>query len=279
MNKAPNPALDNRLQRCFRKLSADKRCALVAFLTAGDPDLVCSERLFESLATSSIDLLEIGMPFSDPVADGEAIQQSSKRALLQGATLVSTLALAGRLREKYASLPIVLMGYVNPIHRLGLERFAELAQKNGVDGVILVDLPPEEDAPYIRALRKAGVAFIRLATPTSDDERLQTICSDSSNQEELGGFLYVVSVAGTTGRKQAEEADLRELARRLRKHTKLPLVAGFGVRSPEQVAMFSRYFDGVVVGSVLVGEVAASQSCEEASSRLKQTIATLRQGL
>ena len=298
-NSASNPFAENRLQGCFAKLRAEKRCALVAFLTAGDPDLECSERLFDSLAASSatssatsstassaassaggsVDLIEIGMPFSDPVADGETIQRASKRALRQGVTVRSTLALAGRLRAKHASLPIVLMGYVNPIHCLGLAEFARLARANGVDGVILVDLPPEEDAPYIRALRAVGVALIRLATPTSHDARLRSICADGFSEGVEGGFLYVVSVAGTTGRKQAGEAGLQALAQRLRKHTSLPLVAGFGVRSAEQVAMFARYFDGVVVGSVLIEEVAASGSCEEAKERLQKTIANLRQGL
>ncbi len=267
--------MSKRLQNCFTRVRDQKRCALVTFLTAGDPNRECSQRLFEQLAESSVDLLEIGMPFSDPVADGETIQLASKRALLQGTTLTSVLALAAEVRKKYLDLPIVLMGYANPVHRFGIEKFATQAEQSGIDGVILVDVPPEEDAPYLSALKKSNIALIRLVTPTSDDARLRTIC----HTDKCKGFIYVVSVAGTTGRKQALEGDLEQLAARLRKHSSLPLVAGFGVRSREQIAIFARYFDGVVVGSALIEEVASSHSCEDACARLQKTVAELQKGL
>lgn len=260
-----------RLQRCFQDLRARQRCAFSVFLTAGDPSLSCSQRLLESL--EGVDLLEIGMPFSDPVADGETIQRSSARALAQGTKLSDVLRLAQAVREKKPDTPIVLMGYANPVYRLSLPLFAEQASASGVDGVILVDLPPEEDAACKSALAEKGIALVRLATPTSDDERLQTICADAE------GFLYVVSVVGTTGKKQADEQQLEALAQRLRRHTQLPLVAGFGVRDKEQVASVARHFDGVVVGSAFVEEVAQSLSCDEAVVRVHKKINTLRQGL
>ncbi len=260
-----------RLERCFQDLRAQKRCAFSVFLTAGDPSLACSQRLLESL--EGVDLLEIGMPFSDPVADGETIQKSSARALAQGTTLDDVLRIAQAVREKKPDTPIVLMGYANPVYRFSFSSFAERAHASGVDGVILVDLPPEEDAACRIALAEKGIALVRLATPTSDDKRLQTICTDAA------GFLYVVSVAGTTGKKQADEQQLKALAQRLRRHTELPLVAGFGVRDKEQVANVARYFDGVVVGSAFVAEVEQSSSCERAVQRVRERLAELRRGL
>ena len=260
-----------RLERCFQDLRARNRCAFSVFLTAGDPSLDCSQRLLESL--EGVDLLEIGMPFSDPIADGETIQKSSARALAQGTTLQDVLRIAQAIREKKPDLPIVLMGYANPVYRFSLPSFAEQASASGIDGVILVDLPPEEDAECRALLTKKGIALVRLVTPTSDDKRLKTICAEAQ------GFLYVVSVAGTTGKKQADEKQLKELAQRLRQHTKLPLLAGFGVRDKEQVARVARHFDGVVVGSAFVEEVAKSTSCEEAVRRVQKKLQELQQGL
>ena len=264
-----------RLQRCFQDLRARKRCAFCVFLTAGDPSCSCSERLLQSL--EGVDLIEIGMPFSDPIADGETIQRSSARALAGGTTLEDVMRIARTLRAKKPDTPIVLMGYANPVYRFSLPVFAEQASASGVDGVILVDLPPEEDAACRIALAEKGIALVRLATPTSDDKRLKTICSDA--QDSLEGFLYVVSVAGTTGKKQADEQQLQELAQRLRRHTKLPLVAGFGVRDKEQVARVARHFDGVVIGSAFVAEVAQSSSCDDAVRRVRQRCQELQQGL
>ncbi len=260
-----------RLERCFQDLRARNRCAFSVFLTAGDPSLACSQQLLESL--EGVDLLEIGMPFSDPIADGETIQKSSARALAQGTTLQDVLRIAQAIREKKPDLPIVLMGYANPVYRFSLPSFAEQASASGIDGVILVDLPPEEDAECRALLTKKGIALVRLVTPTSDDKRIKTICAEAQ------GFLYVVSVAGTTGKKQADEKQLKDLAQRLRRHTKLPLLAGFGVRDKEQVARVARHFDGVVVGSAFVEEVAKSTSCEEAVRRVQKKLQELQQGL
>ncbi len=259
------------MQRCFQDLRARKRCAFSVFLTAGDPSLSCSQRLLESL--EGVDLIEIGMPFSDPVADGETIQRSSARALAHGTGLHDVFRIAQALRKKKPATPIVLMGYANPVYRFSIASFAEQASASGVDGVILVDLPPEEDAACRIALAEKNIALVRLATPTSDEERLKTICADAK------GFLYVVSVAGTTGKKQADERQLQALAQSLRKHTELPLVAGFGVRDKEQVAHVARHFDGVVVGSAFVAEVAESASCDEAVRRVHQRLQELQQGL
>ena len=264
-----------RLQRCFQDLRARRGCAFCVFLTAGDPSPTCSQQLLEGL--EGVDLLEIGMPFSDPVADGETIQRSSARALAAGTKLKDVLRIAHAVRASKPDLPIVLMGYANPIYRFSLSSFAEQASASGVDGVILVDLPPEEDAACRIALKQKGIVLVRLATPTSDDERMKKICSEAE------GFVYVVSVAGTTGKKQADEQQLRVLAQRLRRHTDLPLVAGFGVRDEKRVAMVARYFEGVVVGSTLVDEVGESVarrlSCEEALQRVQQRIGVLRRGL
>ncbi len=240
----------SRIARRFAALKAEGRAGLVAYLTAGDPDIETSTRLFEGVAAAGADLIEIGMPFSDPMADGPAIQAGGQRALKAGMTLRKTLALARHLRERDADTPYVLMGYYNPIYRYGAEAFARDAVDAGIDGAIIVDLPPEEDAELAGPAREAGLDVIRLATPTSDDRRLPTIVRGA------GGFLYYVAIAGITGTRSADSGAVREAVARLRRHTDLPVAVGFGIKNPEQAAAVARAADAAAVGSALVDRVA-----------------------
>ena len=247
----PVPAADSgRLQRRFQRLAAEGRGGLVAFVTAGDPDPATARALLHGLPAAGADVIELGMPFTDPMADGPAIQASSLRALKAGATLRGTLAAVAEFRRSDADTPIVLMGYFNPIHSYGVDPFLADARAAGVDGLIIVDLPPEEDAELCLPAIAAGINFIRLATPTTDDRRLPTVLSNTS------GFLYYVSIAGITGTRSAAQADVAAAVRRLKAHTGLPVAVGFGIRTPEQAAAVARVADATVVGSALVGCIA-----------------------
>ena len=236
----------SRIEKRFAALRAEGRAGLVAYLTAGDPDPETSAALFRGLPAAGADLIEIGMPFSDPMADGPAIQAAGLRALKRGATLRGTLALVRELRRTDADTPLVLMGYYNPIYRYGVEAFARDAVEAGVDGVIVVDLPPEEDAELSRPAREAGLDFVRLATPTSDDARLPVIL------ERAGGFIYYVAIAGITGTRLADADSAGRAVTRLRRLTELPIAVGFGIRSAEQAAAVASVADAAVVGSALV---------------------------
>ena len=240
----------SRIERRFAELRAEGRAGLVAYLTAGDPNPDTSARLFGGLAPAGADLIEIGMPFSDPMADGPAIQDAGQRALRAGMTLRGTLALVRGLRRQDDATPIVLMGYYNPIYRRGAERFVGEAVEAGVDGLIVVDLPPEEDAELADPAGRAGLDVIRLATPTSDDRRLPRIVTDAS------GFLYYVAIAGITGTRPADAAAVAAAVARLRRFTPLPVAVGFGIKSPEQAAAVARAADAAVVGSSLVQRLA-----------------------
>jgi tryptophan synthase alpha chain len=239
-----------RIERRFAALQEESRSGLVTYLTGGDPDPYTSARLFAGLPAAGADLIEIGMPFSDPMADGPVIQEAGQRALKAGMTLRRTLALVRELRSADETTPIVLMGYYNPIYRYGPESFAKDAAAAGVDGVIVVDLPPEEDAELTAPARAAGLDFIRLATPTSDDRRLPKIVEDAS------GFIYYVAVAGITGTRSAAAADVDAAVARLRRFTRLPVAVGFGIRTPEQAAAVARTADAAVVGTALVQRLA-----------------------
>jgi tryptophan synthase alpha chain len=217
--------------------------ALVCFLTAGDGDTAAN---LDALVASGADVIELGMPFTDPMADGAAIQAANIRSLGRGTRTADVLALARGFRERHPDVPLVLMGYANPMVRRGPEWFARAAAAAGVDGVICVDLAPEEDQDLGPALRAAGIAPIRLATPTTDEVRLPTVLNGSA------GFLYYVSVAGITGKQQAGLASIEENVARLKGATELPVAVGFGVRTPQQAAAIARVADGVVVGSALV---------------------------
>jgi tryptophan synthase alpha chain len=239
-----------RIEHRFAALRAEGRAGLVTYLTAGDPDPDTSARLFGGLAAAGANLIEIGMPFSDPMADGPLIQEAGQRALKQGMTLRRTLALVRELRRADAATPIVLMGYYNPIYRYGADAFARDAVSAGVDGVIVVDLPPEEDAELTGPARAAGLDIVRLATPTSDDRRLPRIV------EHASGFIYYVAIAGITGTRSADSASVAAAVTRLRRFTQLPLAVGFGIRTPAQAAEVARAADAVAVGSSLVQRLA-----------------------
>ena len=224
--------------------------ALVTFVTAGDPTPGATGAILDALVAGGADVIELGMPFTDPMADGPAIQQANIRSLGAGTTTADIFAIAAAFRTRHPQVPLVLMGYANPMVRRGAEWFAAEAAKAGVDGVICVDIPPEEDDSLGVQLRAAGIALIRLATPTSDAARLPAILDGSS------GFLYYVSVAGITGKQQAVQTSIAEAVARLKSATDLPVAVGFGVRSPEQASAIAKVADGVVVGSALVELIA-----------------------
>jgi tryptophan synthase alpha chain len=242
----------SRIDQRFAALRAERRAGLITYLTAGDPDPDTSTRLFSGLAGAGADLIEIGMPFSDPMADGPAIQDAGQRALRAGMTLGGTLAMVRGLRRADDATPIVLMGYYNPIYRYGAEAFARDAATAGVDGVIVVDLPPEEDTELTEPAHAAGLDVIRLATPTSDDRRLPAVV------ERAGGFLYYVAIAGITGTRSADSGEVAAAVKRLRRFTDLPVAVGFGIKTPEQAAAVARAADAVVVGSSLVQRLATN---------------------
>ena len=240
----------SRIEQRFTELRGAGRAGFAAYLTAGDPDPDTSAALFAGLPEAGADLIEIGMPFSDPMADGPAIQDAGHRALKAGMTLRGTLALVRGLRRRDDRTPIVLMGYYNPIYRHGAERFVGEAAAAGVDGVIVVDLPPEEDGELAEPARRAGLDVIRLATPTSDEQRLPRIV------EGAGGFIYYVAIAGITGTRSADTAEVATAVARLRRFTALPVAVGFGIRNPEQAAAVARAADAAAVGSSLVQRLA-----------------------
>jgi tryptophan synthase alpha chain len=244
------PAAETRIGRRFAALAGEKRAGLVAFVTAGDPDLATSRAILEALPEAGADLIELGMPFSDPMADGPAIQASSLRALKSGTTLAKVLELVASFRRRDADTPIVLMGYYNPIYSYGVERFLADAKAVGVDGLIIVDLPPEEDEELCIPARRAGIDFIRLATPTTDAARLPKVLTHAS------GFLYYVSITGITGTRSASTEAVQAAVKRLKAATKLPVAVGFGIRAPEQAAAIARFADAAVVGSALVDRIA-----------------------
>jgi tryptophan synthase alpha chain len=241
----------SRIAARFRALKETGRAGLVTFVTAGDPDMASFETVLAGLPGSGADLIEIGMPFSDPMADGPAIQAAGLRALKSGTKLTQILAAVARFRVKDQATPIVLMGYYNPVFRYGGDRFAKDAAAAGVDGLIIVDLPPEESEEFAPFAEAQGLDFIRLTTPTSDDRRLPTILRDA------GGFLYHVAIAGITGTRSADAASVEAAVARIRRHSDLPVAVGFGIRTPAQAAAIARFADAAVVGTALVETVAA----------------------
>jgi tryptophan synthase alpha chain len=239
-----------RIEKRFAALKAEGRAGLVAYLVAGDPDPETSTHLFEGVAAAGADLIEIGMPFSDPMADGPSIQAAGLRALNSGMTLRKTLALVKHLRTRDPDTPYVLMGYYNPIYRYGAEAFAKDAAAAGVDGLIIVDLPPEEDPELAEPARRAGLDLVRLATPTSDAARLPRVIDRAS------GFIYYVAIAGITGTRSADAGAVREAVARIRKVTGLPIAVGFGIKNPEQAAEVAKAADAAAVGTALVDRLA-----------------------
>ena len=239
-------AHQTRLDRKFAALKTDGRRAFVAFITAGDPDPETSFSILSGLPAAGADIIELGMPFTDPMADGPAIQAASQRALSAGQTLEKTLAMVARFRAENDTTPVVLMGYYNPIFIYGVERFITDAVAAGVDGLIIVDLPPEEDNELCLPAMAGGLNFIRLATPTTDDARLPDVLKNTS------GFVYYVSITGITGSAAPDVSKVSDSVARIKRHTELPVAVGFGIRTPEQAGAIATVADGAVVGSALV---------------------------
>ena len=249
-----------RLSRRFAALKAEGRGGLVTFMTAGDPDLDTSFEILSGLPEAGADVIEIGMPFSDPMADGPAIQAAGLRALKGGMTLAKTLELVRRFRAQDNDTPVILMGYYNPIYSYGNDRFLEEARESGVDGLIIVDLPPEEDGELCLPALNAGLNFIRLATPTTDDKRLPKVLSNTS------GFVYYVSIMGITGTRSAAATDVEAAVARLKRHTDLPVAVGFGIKTPEQAGEIAKAADAAVVGSALVSRIEAGLDADGAAA-------------
>jgi tryptophan synthase alpha chain len=241
--------MTTRIDRRFAELAREGRAALVTFTMAGDPDFKTSLAILQALPKAGADVIELGMPFTDPMADGPAIQASGLRALTAGQTMKKTLSMVRAFRKGDDATPIVLMGYYNPIYVYGVERFLADTKAAGVDGLIVVDLPPEEDDELCLPALKAGLNFIRLATPTTDDKRLPPVLANTS------GFVYYVSITGITGAAVPDVDKVREAVTRIKRHTELPVAVGFGVRNAKQVHAIAEGADGVVVGSALVNAV------------------------
>lgn len=252
MTRAEGAGPEGRIARRFAALRTAKRAGLITYLTCGDPDTPTFARLLAGLPEAGADLVEIGMPFSDPMADGPAIQAAGLRALKSGMTLAKTLAIVRDFRARDHAMPVVLMGYYNPIYRYGVPRFVADAKAAGVDGLIIVDLPPEHDDELCLPALAGGLDFIRLATPTTDEKRLPAVLAHTA------GFIYYVSIAGITGTRSADADAVAGAVARLRRHSPLPVAVGFGIRTPEQAAAVARIADAAVVGSALVERVAAN---------------------
>ncbi|MGA1804628.1 tryptophan synthase subunit alpha [Rhizobium sp. HT1-10] len=263
-----------RMDKRFADLKAEGRPALVTYFMAGDPDYDTSLGIMKALPEAGSDVIELGMPFSDPMADGPAIQMAGQRALKAGQTLKKTLQLAADFRKTDDTTPIVLMGYYNPIYIYGVEQFLDDALASGIDGLIVVDLPPEmDDELCIPAIRK-GVNFIRLATPTTDDKRLPMVLRNTS------GFVYYVSMNGITGSAMADPSMVSAAVRRIKSHTDLPVCVGFGVKTAEHAKVIGAAADGVVVGTAIVNQVANSLTKDgKATADTVQAVATLVRGL
>jgi tryptophan synthase alpha chain len=244
--------MSTRIDRRFAALKSEGRAALVSFVMAGDPDYESSLAIAKALPQAGADVIELGMPFTDPMADGPAIQAAGLRALSSGQTMKRTLSLVREFRRGDDATPVVLMGYYNPIYIYGVQKFLTDAEAAGVDGFIVVDLPPEEDEEFCLPALKAGFNFIRLATPTTDDKRLPAVLKNTS------GFVYYVSVTGITGSAAPDAARVAAAVARIKRHTKLPVCVGFGVRTAEQARVFAQCTDGVAIGSALVEAVRTS---------------------
>jgi tryptophan synthase alpha chain len=244
--------MTKRIDLRFQRVAAERRAALVTYVMAGDPDAGTSLAILQALPAAGADVIELGMPFTDPMADGPAVQAAGLRALEAGQTLRATLAMVAAFRAKDPETPVILMGYFNPIYVFGVESFLRDAREAGVDGLIVVDCPPEEDDELCIPARRAGLAFIRLATPTTDAARLPAVLANAS------GFVYYVSITGVTGSAAASPKAAGEAVTRIKKHTPLPVAVGFGVRDAESAAAMAAGADGVVVGSAIVEAVRLS---------------------
>jgi tryptophan synthase alpha chain len=244
--------MNARIDARFTELKKQGRAAFITFMMAGDPDPMTSLEIIKALPKAGSDIIEIGMPFTDPMADGPAIQAAGLRALKAGMTLRKTLAMVREFRRGDGTTPLVLMGYYNPIYIYGVDEFLADAKAAGVDGLIVVDLPPEEDSELCLPAMQAGLNFIRLATPTTDDKRLPAVLANTS------GFVYYVSITGITGSAGADSAAVAQAVARIKRHTKLPVCVGFGIRTPDAARAIAGKADGAVVGTALVDALRAS---------------------
>ena len=266
--------MTTRIDTRFAELKAEGRAAFVTFVMAGDPDLATSLEIIKALPKAGADIIEIGMPFTDPMADGPAIQAAGLRALKSGTTLKKTLQVVRDFRKDDAKTPIVLMGYYNPIYIYGVDTFLVDAKSAGVDGLIIVDLPPEEDTELCIPAMKAGLNFIRLATPTTDDKRLPAVLANTS------GFVYYVSITGITGSASADSTQVSAAVARIKRHTQLPVCVGFGIRTPEAAAGIAQAANGAVVGSALIDALRASLDSEgRATAKTVPAVADLAAAL
>ena len=264
------PATSTRISRRFAELRANGELGIVAYITAGDPSLDATHRFVLALAEAGADVIELGVPFSDPIADGPTIQRASERALQSGTTLSGVLDLVRKIRGS-SEVPLVIFSYFNPILQMGLERFADAAAAAGADGVLATDLTPEESADYRKIISARGLDTIFLAAPTSTDERLKKISDCSS------GFLYLISRTGVTGAKDALPEDLPALIRRARRVTQLPIAVGFGISLPGHVSILGGLADAAVVGSALVNEIERAKSPEAAAAALGERVRALKE--
>jgi tryptophan synthase alpha chain len=262
--------MTTRIDARFAELKKQGRSAFITFLMAGDPDPTTSLDIIKALPKAGADIVEIGMPFTDPMADGPAIQAAGLRALKAGMTLKKTLAMVREFRKADTATPLVLMGYYNPIYIHGVDKFLIDAKSAGVDGLIIVDLPPEEDSELCLPAMKAGLNFIRLATPTTDDKRLPAVLANTS------GFVYYVSITGITGSASADAGDVGEAVARIKRHTKLPVCVGFGIRTPLAARAIAQTADGAVVGTALVDALQGSLDPEgRATAKTVDAVADL----
>lgn len=266
-----------RIAQRFADLKAEQRAGLITFITAGDPDIDTSREILKALPAAGADLIELGMPFTDPMADGPAIQKANLRALKSGATVAKTLALVRSFRETDTTTPLLLMGYYNPIYAYGVHHFLSDAVAAGVDGLIAVDIPPEEDDELCLPALRNGMSFVRLATPTTDDRRLPRVL------EHTSGFVYYVSMAGITGVGKIDPADVAAHVARIRKQTPLPIAVGFGIRTADQAAAIARVADACVVGSALVDRIAEATAAGGGSATVvnaaRELTSTLAEGV
>ena len=266
--------MTTRIDTRFAELKKQGRSAFVTFVMCGDPDLATSLAIIKALPKAGADIIEIGMPFTDPMADGPAIQAAGLRALKSGTTLKKTLGVVRDFRSEDATTPIVLMGYYNPIYIYGVDKFLSDAKSAGVDGLIIVDLPPEEDSELCLPAMKAGLNFIRLATPTTDDKRLPAVLANTS------GFVYYVSITGITGAAAADTAQVTSAVARIKRHTDLPVCVGFGIRTPEAARGIAQAADGAVVGSALIDALKATLDAEgHATAKTVAAVADLTAAL
>lgn len=265
----------NRLEKAWKRLKEDREKALIPFITAGDPSLSATRKLITSLEQGGADIIELGIPFSDPMADGPVIQKASERALSKGTTLKKVLQLVKKCRAPSAGgrVPILLMGYYNPILAYGLRRYARDAARSGVDATIVVDLPPEESGELDRELKKVGIALVYLLAPTSNSERIRLVA------RRARGFIYFVSITGITGGRLRSGSEIRRKISEIRRRSRLPIAVGFGITRPDQAARIAKFADGVVVGSALVSLIAGQGPSRRLVPAVRQFVRRLKSAL